>query len=602
MREDIAGYLLVHFTGESTVGEQIYFSLSEDGLHWRDLNRGFPILESAIGEKGVRDPFLLRMVGENKYILIATDLRIANGKGWEVAQFEGSRDIIVWESTDLIHWSDARRVEVGIPEAGCVWAPEVIYDKAREDYLVFFASMVKEEKDAEAKQRIYRVKTKDFKSFTKAEKYIERKEHVIDTTIIEENGIYYRISKDETSKNIIIDSGADLLGATFTQLDCPALSAVMGVEGPIAFPMKKENQWCLLVDQFAAGKGYLPLVTDCLAEGHFRILEDSEYDMGVNQKRHGSVLTLNQTEFDTVKENYLHTNPILPGLYADPDITKFDDRYYIYPTTDGFEGWSGTQFKVFSSPDLKTWEDHGVILDLATDDVPWATGYAWAPAITEKNGKYYYYFCGKMQDGVSGIGVAVAEHPTGPFQAMPKPLLTPELLRQHDLVIGQVIDPSVYKEEDGTYYLLFGNGTPVIVELGEELTSIKEKTMKPIEGAFDFREAITVLKRDNRYHFTWSCDDTGSENYHINYGISDSLYGPIAYQYPILEKDSDKNILGTGHHSIMKKDEDSYILAYHRLFEPSKDSTDYKGYRRETCMERMVMTKEGLIQKVVVNN
>lgn len=55
-----ASYLFVHFTGESESGEQIYFSLSRDGLHWEDVNHGEPVLRSEIGEKGVRDPFLIR--------------------------------------------------------------------------------------------------------------------------------------------------------------------------------------------------------------------------------------------------------------------------------------------------------------------------------------------------------------------------------------------------------------------------------------------------------------------------------------------------------------------------------------------------------------
>jgi hypothetical protein len=162
--------------------------------------------------------------------------------------------------------------------------------------------MVKETTDIEAKQRIYCVKTKDFKTFSKTEKYIERNEHVIDTTIIEEDGVYYRISKDETTKNIIIDKGVDLLGNDFTQLSCPELSQIMGVEGPIAFSMKEGNQWCLMVDQFAAHKGYLPLITENFSEGKFRVLDESEYDMGWNQKRHGSVLPLNEEEFDFIKK------------------------------------------------------------------------------------------------------------------------------------------------------------------------------------------------------------------------------------------------------------------------------------------------------------
>ena len=56
-------------------------------------------------------------------------------------------------------------------------------------------------------------------------------------------------------------------------------------------------------------------------------------------------------------------NPVLPGLYADPDMLKYQDTYYLYPTTDGFANWSGTQFHAFSSRDMREWKDEGVILD-----------------------------------------------------------------------------------------------------------------------------------------------------------------------------------------------------------------------------------------------
>lgn len=70
------------------------------------------------------------------------------------------------------------------------------------------------------------------------------------------------------------------------------------------------------------------------------------------------------------------------------------------------------------------------------------------------------------------------------------------------------------------------------------MTGIVSGTMKNYTGATDFREAITVNKVDGKYHFTWSCDDTGSENYHVNYGVSDSLYGPITYKYQLWAEES----------------------------------------------------------------
>ncbi|MBQ2802721.1 MAG: 1,4-beta-xylanase, partial [Lachnospiraceae bacterium] len=106
MEQKYAGYLFVHFIGDQKDEEQIYFSLSRDGLHWQDLNKGEVMLRSKIKEAGARDPFLVRSPWEegSRYFLIATDLRIEAGKGWQAAQYEGSRDILIWESEDLVNW------------------------------------------------------------------------------------------------------------------------------------------------------------------------------------------------------------------------------------------------------------------------------------------------------------------------------------------------------------------------------------------------------------------------------------------------------------------------------------------------------------------
>ena len=300
------GYLFVHFTGENTPnGEQIYFAISEDGLHWTDCTEGEqPVLCTELGEKGARDPFIIREANGKGYYLIATDLRIATGKGWTDAVVHGSRSILIWKSEDLIHWSEPKLVEVGIPEAGCVWAPEVVYDSQKEDYFIFFASNVQEEGEEEAKQRIYFTRTKDFEHFSETKKYIERDNHVIDTTIVEYEGKYYRISKNETTKHIDIDVANDLEAEVFSPIESATLSQLFGVEGPEIYPLQEEGKWCLIVDRFMEGKGYLPLVTDNLASGEFRILSEDEFDMGKNRKRHGGVLKLTKEEYQRLKEYY----------------------------------------------------------------------------------------------------------------------------------------------------------------------------------------------------------------------------------------------------------------------------------------------------------
>ncbi|MDO5540337.1 MAG: family 43 glycosylhydrolase [Eubacteriales bacterium] len=586
----MSGYLFVHFTGEHKDGEQIYFALSKDGLFWKDLNSGKPVLYSKIGEKGVRDPFLVRDPKKKKYYLIATDLRIEAGKGWDAAQRKGSRDLIVWESEDLVHWSKERSCRVGLQGAGCVWAPEAVYDEHKEAFFVFYSSRVKLPGEADSKQRIYGTYTDDFREFTEPFIYMERENHVIDTTIVYAQDCYYRFSKDETNSRILLEKGREINGA-FEKVESKTLDEWKGVEGPECYLLPDNRTWCLIIDQFQEGKGYLPLLTQNLASGEFQVLSQEQYEFGKNKKRHGGVLRLNDEEYDRLWKAFGEDNPVIDGLYADPDLSYFDGNFYLYPTTDGFAGWSGTTFSVFSSKDGKYFKNQGQILDLASKQVPWSIGAAWAPCIAQKNGKYYFYFCGKNKQGVSCIGAALADSPTGPFTAEKEPLLTMEFMHSKGIAMNQTIDPSIYTEGEDTY-LLFGNGEPAIVKLSDDMLHIEEDTLVNLQGAFDFREAITVLKRNGRYYFSWSCDDTRSEEYHVNYGISDSLYGPIQYEGVLLAKKEDS--LGTGHHSICHIPEsDRYLIAFHRFATPVKKYAAGKGFNREVCIRELIFDSEG---------
>ncbi|HSB92400.1 MAG TPA: family 43 glycosylhydrolase, partial [Flavitalea sp.] len=82
-------------------------------------------------------------------------------------------------------------------------------------------------------------------------------------------------------------------------------------------------------------------------------------------------------------------NPVFKGWYADPEGTIFNKQYWIYPTySDVYE--KQVFMDCFSSPDLVNWTKHDRIID--TSAVKWAHKAMWAPAIVEKNGKYYLFF------------------------------------------------------------------------------------------------------------------------------------------------------------------------------------------------------------------
>ncbi|WP_170315609.1 family 43 glycosylhydrolase [Nakamurella deserti] len=295
-------------------------------------------------------------------------------------------------------------------------------------------------------------------------------------------------------------------------------------------------------------------------------------------------------------EAHLMRSPVLPGLNADPNIAVFDGVYYLYATTDGFAGWGGKEFFVWKSTDLANWTRSDrpfLTLDGANGNVPWATGNAWAPTITERNGKYYFYFSGENPTyNRKTIGVAVADSPEGPFTAQPTAMIT----NNESVTTGQAIDPATFKDPvTGRYYLFWGNGSPFYAELSDDMLSIKAGTIKRISGLTDFREGLFVNHRDGLYHLTWSIDDTGSPDYRVGYATATNIDGPWTYRGVILEKSPQLGILATGHHSIIQvPGTDDWYIAYHRFAIPGGD-----GQHRETTIDRLTFNADGTMARVV---
>lgn len=329
------------------------------------------------------------------------------------------------------------------------------------------------------------------------------------------------------------------------------------------------------------------------------------------------------------------TNPVIKGSFADPDIDVFGCKYWIFPTTDGNPGWSGTQFHAFSSENLTDWTDEGVILDVENDNPSlnekgiqiaaskWSCGNAWAPAIEEKNGKYYFYYCGRIKPelmesygykdgegnymGDKAIGVAVADAPQGPYTALDTPLLYPKMIAENPNLIkaygGQVIDPSIFTDDDGSSYILFGNGNAYMYRLGDDMQSVVDSSLRQL-NLQDFRESVVLFKRDGVYHYTWSCDDTASVNYHVNYGTASGIDTKVNFKYTIIEKNENESIFGTGHQCTLYIPEtDECYIAYGRHQTKDGVSVDDAGNFREVCITKLHFDSLGkLLEPAVPTN
>lgn len=277
-------------------------------------------------------------------------------------------------------------------------------------------------------------------------------------------------------------------------------------------------------------------------------------------------------------------DPVLQGLFADPNVALFDKMFYIYPTTDGFADWGATSFSVFSSTNLVQWTNRGVVLNLPTD-LKWATGHAWAPSVAQVGDTYYFYFTADNQ-----IGVATSKSPTGPFK---DPLGKPLVANWQYGVMS--IDPYVFVDDDGQRYLYFGNNGIRVGKLNPDMVSFASTpTNIDPSGISGTIEGSAMFKRKGTYYLQWSEGDTRQPTYRVAYGSAQSPLGPFTRLAVILEQDTKLGILCAGGSTVLSiPSRDEYYIVYHRFKIPGGDGT-----HRETCIDRLYFNGDGTIVPV----
>ena len=317
------------------------------------------------------------------------------------------------------------------------------------------------------------------------------------------------------------------------------------------------------------------------------------------------------------------SKPLVHHIYtADPSAHLFNGKIYIYPSHDidtdiPFDDL-GSHFAMedyhvlsMESPECNEVVDHGIALHV--HDVPWASKQMWAPDAAYKDGKYYLYFPAKNHDGLFQIGVAIGNNPEGPFTPEPEPIKG-----------SYSIDPAVFQDDDGKYYMYFGgiwggqlqsyrnnshnsnhkepeNNEPAlgprVAMLSEdmqqfaapvtEITILDEygNPLKANDNERRFFEASWMHKYNGKYYFSYSTGDT----HYICYAIGDNPYGPFTHQGRILEP-----VVGwTSHHSIVEF-KNNWYLFYH-------DSSLSKGvtHLRSVKVTPLNHDQEGRIETIL---
>ena len=609
--KDYVAYLFTYFTGNHISEEAVCYAVSMDGYSYWALNGGKPVLDSKVisSTGGVRDPHILRGEDGKTFYMVLTDMVSANG-------WDSNRAMVLLKSNDLVNWThtviNMQKKYDGQESLKRVWAPQTIFDPEAGKYMVYWSMQYAGGPDV----IYYAYANDDFTDLEGEPKVLflpENRKSCIDGDIVYKDGVFHLFYKTEGHGNgIKVATTRSLTSGQWTEEPDYKQQTTDAVEGAGTFKLIGQDKYILMYDVYMKGRYQFTETTDLK---NFKVIDN---DVKMNfHPRHGTIIPITRDELLRITEKWgkpaelgqLPNNPVLPGFHADPEIVYSHQtkKYYIYSTTDGQPGWGGWYFTAYSSDDLKHWTYEGVILDLKSEQVPWANGNAWAPCIEEKlvkgKYKYYFYYSGNPKNGQGKqIGVAVADSPTGPFVDLGHPIIT-----ESPVGGGQQIDVDVFTDPvSGKTYLYWGNGYMAGAELNKDMVSIKKKTltvMTPEGGTlqdYAYREAPYVFYRNGLYYFMWSVDDTGSPNYHVAYGTSKSPLGPIevAAQPVVLKQNPEQQIYGTAHNSVLQiPGTDEWMIVYHRI--NKWYLKDAPGVHREVCIDRLQFNDDGTIQPVV---
>jgi len=271
-------YVFTSFREPATDG--LYLAYSEDGYHWKDL-KGPYLKPEAGASKIMRDPSIARGKDGVYHMVWTTDWKGGNGFGYA-------------SSKDLINWSEQQYIPVmeNEPDVVNVWAPEIFYDDEADQYIIIWASTIpfrfeKGIEDEDNNHRMYYVTTKDFKTFSDTELFLNPGFSVIDCVIVKQGkDDYALIIKDNTRpmRNLKVGFGKSPLGP-FENISEPYTG--FKSEGPTV--VKIDGKWLIYYDNYGE-KNYKALSTS-----DFKTFEDITAKIKLPEgHKHGTITSISE--------------------------------------------------------------------------------------------------------------------------------------------------------------------------------------------------------------------------------------------------------------------------------------------------------------------
>ncbi|MHB9032297.1 MAG: glycoside hydrolase family 43 protein [Anaerolineae bacterium] len=304
-----------------------------------------------------------------------------------------------------------------------------------------------------------------------------------------------------------------------------------------------------------------------------------------------------------------YTNPVCnlsesgsPLHMGDPFALFHDGLYYLYGTTDHYEG-----FRFFTSPDLVHWTQRGWVW--RASPYSWAESYFWAPEVRAYRGRFYLTYSGKLRNSEPTrlmMAIAVADTPAGPFHDLHAPWFDfgYNTIDSH-LFIDNDLTPYLYfsrnGERDGySYGMIYGgrlrgdlsgfeSEPKLILQASQAWERVAWETNRCNEGPF-------VIRHNGVYYMTYSGNSTFETHYGIGYATAREPLGkwtknranPIAATMPEI------GVSSPGHNSLVASPDGSELFCvYHTHADPVKPSGD-----RVVNIDRMQFDAQGRLRMI----
>jgi len=319
-------YLFAYFTGNGEDG--LHLMHSRDGLKWSALNGGKSYLTPLVGsQKLMRDPCILQGPDGVFHMVWTT--------GWE------GHDIGIAHSKDLINWSEQKAIPVMAhePTAMNCWAPEIFYDAANKQYLIFWSTTIPGKFPETAgsagkgrNHRIYSVTTKDFVSYSQAALFYDGGFNVIDATLVQDGSRFVMVVKDETE---LLTAKKHLRLATSDKAAGPYSKAsdkftMDWVEG--ATVIKINGEWMVYYDMYRDHRYGAVKTRDW--KTWETITDKIDFPKGV---RHGTVFAVSDAVMNKLRVNWRNALQQSAEWYSSAEAMQIAENVLLYQRDNG--GW-----------------------------------------------------------------------------------------------------------------------------------------------------------------------------------------------------------------------------------------------------------------------